>query len=160
MGKLDGNERWQSKMLLSDHIEQYEQQHNSVKNAGRATIEELTMLRDYLLLPHMVTMVEKSLADIEHSGNIMKRAYLMAGQHVLDRITKDMYRLRRELKQRNIKILGEEHNDFIVYTQINCRGYSEKFPMTRDVMRSEISLRLTKYTAEIGTLLKNEANNK
>ncbi|MBW4083512.1 hypothetical protein [Paenibacillus sp. S150] len=54
-------------------------------------MDELTMLRNYILLPYMQTMVEKSIADIEYSTNVMSQAYLMAGQHVLDQITKESF---------------------------------------------------------------------
>ncbi|MEF2964528.1 hypothetical protein V3851_01690 [Paenibacillus sp. M1] len=153
MSKLDENERWKSKMLLTEHAERYDDQHHP-HESKIITTEELTMLRDYILLPHMMTMVQKSLADVEYSTNILKRSYYMAGRYVLDSITKDLYRLRRELKQRNIKIVNEEQADLVVYYRYYCRGYEERFGMTRDVMRSEISLRLTKYTAELGALLK------
>ncbi|BBH20374.1 hypothetical protein Back11_17190 [Paenibacillus baekrokdamisoli] len=153
MSKLDGNERWKSKMLLTEHVEQYEQQHAS-KESKIITTEERTMIRDYILLPHMEKMVQKSITDVEYSTNILKRLYFLAGQKILDQIVKDLYRLRRELKKRNIKILTEEQSDLIVYHRYYCRGYEERFGMTRDVMRSEISVQLTKYSSGLATLLK------
>ncbi|MBW4083049.1 hypothetical protein [Paenibacillus sp. S150] len=153
MSKLDGNERWKSKMLLTEHVEQYEQKHSS-SESKIITAEERLMLRDYILLPYMDKMVQKSITDVEHSTNILKRLYLMAGQHILDQITKDLYRLRRELKQRNIRVLTEEQADLVVYHHYYCRGYEERFGMTRDVMRAEISLQLTKYTSDLAALLK------
>ncbi|NGM83407.1 hypothetical protein G5B47_13370 [Paenibacillus sp. 7124] len=153
MSKLDDNERWKSKMLLTEHVEQYEQQHRP--HPGKIiTAEERTMLRDCILLPYMEKMVQKSIAEIEYSTNILKRLYLAAGQYILEQIMKDLYRLRRELKQRNIRILTEEQSDLVVYHYFYCRGYKERFGMTRDVMRSEISLRLTRYTSELTGLLK------
>lgn len=170
MSKLDGNERWKSKMLLTEHVEKYDQRHAGEGAGSHApaagaqarapqerrliTLEERTMLRDYILLPHMEKMVEKSIADVEHSTNILKRGYLMAGQRILDRIVQDLYGLRRELKRRNIRILNEEQSDFVVYHRYYCRGYEDRFGMTRDVMRTEISLQLTRYTSELALLFK------
>ncbi|MNJ05393.1 hypothetical protein D3C73_1666750 [compost metagenome] len=51
-------------------------------------------------------------------------------------------------------MLEDGQEELIVYHKIFCRGYQERFGMMRDVMRTEISLRLTKYTAEIGVILK------
>ncbi|QQZ58981.1 hypothetical protein JI735_19845 [Paenibacillus sonchi] len=99
-------------------------------------------------------LVSNILKEIEHSGSILKRAYLMAGQAIQRRIMQDTYQLRKELKQRNIKVLEDGQEELIVYHKIFCRGYQERFGMMRDVMRTEISLRLTKYTAELGELLK------
>ncbi|WP_025706215.1 hypothetical protein [Paenibacillus graminis] len=153
MSKLEGNERWKTKMIMTEHVEQFEEQQ---RNAGSnmITIDERTMVRDFILLPYIDTMVGKSLKELEHSGNILKRAYSMAGQAIQRRIMQDTYRLQKELKQRNIKVLADEQDEFILYHKVFCRGYQERFGLTRDVMRTEISLRLTKYTAEIGAILK------
>lgn len=156
MSKLDGNERWKSKMLLTEHAEQYEDQHRS-QGSSIITAEERRLLRDYTLLPHMEKMVQKSISDVEYSNNLFKRLHLMVNQYILNRIIGDSYKLRRELKQRNIRILNEEQADMVVYYHYYCRGYQERFGMTRDVMRSEISLRLTKYSSELVALLKEQA---
>ena len=126
---------------------------NSDKS-GMATIEELTMLRDYILLPYMLTMVQKSVDDIERSSTLLKQLYLAAGQAIINKISKDMRDIKRELTKRNIKIVSDEHVDFIVYHRFLCRGYEDRFGMTRDVMRSEISIRLGAYVAEIGASMK------
>ena len=153
MSKLEGNERWKTKMIMTEHVEQYEEQ--QCENPDKMlTMEERTMVRDLILLPYIDTMVSKSLKEIEPSSNILKRAYLMAGQAIQRRIMQDTYRLQKELKQRNIRVLADEQEEFLVYYKIFCRGYQERFGLTRDVMRTEISLRLTKYTAELGAILK------
>ncbi|WP_440960484.1 hypothetical protein ACN6KS_22085 [Paenibacillus nitricinens] len=153
MSKLEGNERWKTKMIMTEHVEQYEEQQR-VNPDKKITMEERTMVRDLILLPYIDTMVSKSLKEIEPSSNILKRAYLMAGQAIQRRIMQDTYRLQKELKQRNIRVLADEQEEFLVYYKIFCRGYQERFGLTRDVMRTEISLRLTKYTAELGAILK------
>ncbi|OKP84834.1 hypothetical protein A3844_18800 [Paenibacillus helianthi] len=153
MSKLEGNERWKTKMIMTEHVEQYEEQQRDPVDK-LITIDERTMVRDLILLPYIDTMVGKSLKEIENSGNILKRAYLMAGQTIQRRIMQDTYQLQKELKQRNIRVLADEQEEFLVYYKIFCRGYQERFGLTRDVMRTEISLRLTKYTAELGAVLK------
>ena len=153
MNKLDGNERWKSKMLLTEHVEQYDQQH-APRQAKVTTAEERTMIRDYILLPHMEKMVQKSLSEIESMTTLLKRGYLMTGHRVLDEIMNDQYALRRELKMRNIRIVAEEQSDAVVYHRYYCRGYEEHFGMTREVMRSEISWKLARYVSELGELLK------
>ena len=153
MSKLEGNERWKTKMIMTEHVEQYEEQQR--ENPDKMiTMEERTMVRDLILLPYIDTMVSKSLKEIEPSSNILKRAYLMAGQAIQRRIMQDTYRLQKELKQRNIRVLADEQEEFLVYYKIFCRGYQERFGLTRDVMRTEISLRLTQYTTELGSILK------
>lgn len=117
---------------------------------------ELIMVRDLILLPYIDTMVTKSMKEIELSGNVLSRAYLTTGRYIQKRIIQDVYDLRRELKKRNIRVVEDMQDDFITYNIIYFRGYQERFGLTRDVMRTEISLRLTKYITEFGDLLKNE----
>ncbi|KHL94589.1 hypothetical protein QW71_17060 [Paenibacillus sp. IHB B 3415] len=153
MSKLNGNERWKTKMLMSEHVDQFEEkQEDTVRRM--ITVEERTMVRDLILLPYIDTMVSRSLKEIELSSSILKRAFVIAGQAIQRRIMQDTYQLQKELKQRNIKVLPDEQEEFLVYHRIFCRGYQERFGLTRDVMRTEISLRLTRYTAELGAALK------
>jgi len=156
VSKLEGNVRWQSKMLLTEHQEQYESR-NDPKPAGKATPEELTMVRDYVLLPHLLTILQNSLEEIQNSPNVLKRVFASITQLLMNRVTKDMYNIKRELSRRNIKILNDEQVDLVVYHRFVCRGYEDRFGIVREVMRSEISVRLTKYISEISTLLKDYA---
>jgi hypothetical protein len=95
--KLDGNERWKTKMIMTEHVEQYEGQQR--ENPDKMiTTEERTMVRDLILLPYIDTMVGKSLKELEHSSNILKRTFLMAGEAIQRLIVQDTYRLQKELK--------------------------------------------------------------
>jgi hypothetical protein len=155
MSKLEGNERWKTKMLLTDHVDQYDEEERAADSSNKMlTVEERTMIRDLILLPHIDTMVSKSLREIEHTNSILKRAFILAGEAIQQRIMQDTYRLQKELKQRNVRFIPDEQDEFVIYHKIFCRGYQDRFGMTRDVMRTEISLRLTQYTSEIGGVLK------
>lgn len=155
MSKLEGNERWKSKMLLTEHQEQYEVR-KEPKLSGHPTSEELKLIRDYVLLPHLLTMVQKNIDDVEHSSGILKRLLLAASQLLMNKITKDMYAMRRELSRRNIKVIHDEQVDLVVYHRFICRGYEERFGIIREVMRAEISVRLTKYIGEIMQMMKEQ----
>lgn len=127
----------------------------NVKTGGNIlTTEEREMVRDLILLPYIDTMVSKSLKEIERSGNVLSRSYTIAGRYIQKRIIQEVYRLRQALKQRNIKVVEDTQDDFVIYNTIYYRGYQERFGLTRDVMRTEISLRLTRYTADLGEALK------
>ena len=152
MSKLDGNGRGESKMALTEHVEQYEKR-NEIKNFNRPSTDELIMIRDFILLPHMLNMVQRAADEIKSSTNILRRHFIISTQILMDRITKDMYLLRKELTGRNIKVIAEEQVDLVIYHKIICRGYEERFGMVRDVIRAEISVRLTKYLNEMSKLL-------
>jgi len=154
MSKLDGNERWNSKMLLTEHQEQYEHR-NEHRKSGLPETEELEMLRDYILLPHLLTMLERSRADIERSANLLKPAYLAAADALLDRATQEMRQLRRELAQRRIKITGEEYDgEMVYYYSYVCRGYTDQFGIVREVMRSQLSVKLGQYIGDLAKAIR------
>ena len=116
------------------------------------------MVRDFILLPYMEKMVQRSITDMEYSANhLLKRLYLAAGHAVLMLVAKDLTRLRRELRKRNIRVVEGEQAELVVYHRCYCRGYEEIFGMTREVMRTEIGLRLSRYTAELASLLRERA---
>ncbi|RKP50047.1 hypothetical protein D7Z26_19735 [Cohnella endophytica] len=148
MTKLDGNERWKSKMLLTEHQEQYQNRHNKTLT-GRATNEELTMIRDVIMFPHMLTMSDKSLQEVRRTPNLYKRLFEQAVQLIMNKISKDLFALRRELKNRNIKVFDDETADGIIYHRYVCRGYEDKFGIVRETLRSEISVRLAQYASSV-----------
>ncbi|MCL6458581.1 MAG: hypothetical protein K6T85_11305 [Gorillibacterium sp.] len=152
MSKLDGNERWNSKMLMTEHQEQYDSRHE-IKYTG-PTPEELIMLRDYILLPHLLTMVQHNKEDIDSSSLLLKKLYQIATQVLMDRISKDIYALRREFSRRSIKVFADEQEDVVYYFKYICRGYENKFGIIREVMRAELSVKLTAYLADIYAVLK------
>jgi hypothetical protein len=157
MSKLDGNERWNSKMLLTEHQEQYEDR-NSPTQSSRPTTEEITMIRDYILMPHMMTMVQREMDKIRQNGGILKRINLILAQVLMNMISKDMYELKRKLAKANIKILNDEQEEMTIFYHFICRGYQERFGIVKDVMRAEISVRLGRYQAELARAIKGATN--
>jgi len=152
MSKLDANNRWGGKMLLTEHQEQYDLRHD-LNKTGRPTSEELEMIRDLILFPHLITMTQKSIEDIGFAKITLKGVVIRCLEVIMFRISDDYYALKRELKHRNIRVSEEETNDGILYYRYFCRGYEEKFGIVRETLRTEMSMRLTRYTADIAKLI-------
>lgn len=119
------------------------------KYSGQPTTEELTLIRDYILLPHLLTMVQRNLEDIERSGGILKKLYAQSANILMDRINKDLNEVRRQLKKANIKVHDEDYTDFRLGYPYTCRGYDGKFHIMREVLKAEISVKLTTYMGEL-----------
>ncbi|MEF2966079.1 hypothetical protein V3851_09575 [Paenibacillus sp. M1] len=124
--------------------------------AGMITMEEREMMRDYILLTHIHAMVQKSITDLKYTDNILKKTFEMCGRVIEDRVITDMKALRQTLKGNGIVIQNEEHDGFVIRYHFTCRGYQDKFSMTRDVMKAEISIKLGKYVGEIGAAIKSQ----
>jgi len=148
MSKLSGNERWKTKMLLTEHQEQYEKRDNKTLK-GRATAEELTLIRDSIMYPHMLTMCDKSLQEVKQTTNLFKMQFVKLVEMIMDKTSKEMHAVRRELKNRNIKVFDEETDDGIIYYKYSCRGYEDRFGIVRETLRTEISKRFADYSRQI-----------
>jgi len=152
MSKLEGNERWKTKMLLTEHQEQYDDR--GERHSKRMTEEEIGMVQDYLILPYMLTMVSNSIEDVKRSTSYMNRLFLAAGYKLYELIERDKRRLKRELDRRNIRVAADEQVDLVIYHRVHCRGYEDKFGMVREVMRARIRVKMTEYMREIERLLR------
>lgn len=122
---------------------------------GIVDTEDRFLVRESVVLKNLLIMIEKSGAELKTMGTLLERAYAMAQRIIEDRVLEDSKANRAALKAREIKLHDEEHNDLVIYYHFTCRGYNEKFGMTRDVLKSEISVRLGKYTSEIGAVFNN-----
>jgi hypothetical protein len=116
---------------------------------GHATTEELTMIRDYIMLPHMLTMCDKSREDAKRSGNLFANHFARIIQIVMDDITRDLAVIRKEFNKRQIKVWDDCVDDGILYSHYTCRGYQQRFGIVRETLRSEISFRLAQYASQV-----------
>ncbi|XEC96993.1 hypothetical protein AB6A23_10900 [Paenibacillus tarimensis] len=152
--KLEDNGRWESsRMMLPEHREQYLQRRRpQAGEGGKAQIPtkgELELIRDAVLLPMMLSVVDKNGREIEASSFSLKRLYMTATGVLMNRIHADLARVKKELKQRNIKVFEDERIDSGVYYHFICRGYEDKFVMLRDVVRAEMSVRIARYVRDV-----------
>jgi hypothetical protein len=153
--KLSGNGRWESsRMMLPEHRQQFldRKEGRSAPNAANPRVptkDELELIRDSVLLPMILTIAEKNRQEVERASYTFKPVFLKAMLLVMDVVTKDLARVRRELKQRNIKVIEDEQVDLVMYYRFICRGYEERFGMVREVVRAEIAVRITQYIREV-----------
>jgi len=107
------------------------------------------MIRDYIMLPHMLTICDRSLDDLRISSNIFKQQFVTMVQLIMDSITRDLTQIRREFSKRKIKVWEDETLNGILYHKYVCRGYESRFGIIRETLRSEISVRLAKYASRV-----------
>ncbi|NWL87476.1 hypothetical protein DMN77_07650 [Paenibacillus sp. 79R4] len=151
--KLEGNGRWESsRMMLPEHREQYlSRRYGQQENVKTElpTKEDLELVRDYVLLPMILTIVDKNNTEIGFTSYSLKSLYIKASQVLMARIHADLSVVRKKMKVRNIKVFQEERVDSAIHYRFICRGYEDTFAMMRDVARAEISVRISKYVSEM-----------
>lgn len=116
---------------------------------GKATPDELEIIRSVLVLNNMVIMLEKQYSDMQYSLHVLKPLYLQVTEALIVAVNRDLADSRRELRRRKIKIIDDEQNDFILYVNFICRGYEGRIGFTREVIKAQIQLRLTQYIRDV-----------
>lgn len=146
---------WKTKMLLTEHHEHYDNRGHVTPQ--QPTSEEFKMIRDYTILPHMLTMIQRNLDDLKYNKSILNSVFLVAGEEIAKKITKDLYEIRRELSKRNIRVSEGEQDDIVLNFNYTCRGYTGTFGITREESRAQISIRLGKYVSGLIRKIKEES---
>lgn len=137
-------------MLLPEHREQHNEKRTpNMNKTNFPTTEELEIIRQYVLLPIMMTIVENNCKTIETSQYPLKKLYVVASQVLINRIHDDLTLIRKKLRERNIKVFEEEKVDSAIHYRYVCRGYEDKFAMMRDLVRAEISIGISSYISRI-----------
>lgn len=152
--KLTGNGRWEaSRMMLPEHREALLERRNpeskGMRKAQLPTREELQWIRDSVLLPIMLTMIEKSGQEISLSTNTLRKLYAAATQVLMNRIHTELAAVKRELRLRKIKVFQDEREDLDLHYRYICRGYEDKFTIMRDVARAFISVKMGEHIKSI-----------
>ncbi|WP_088832760.1 hypothetical protein [Paenibacillus tyrfis] len=152
--KLAGNGRWESmRMMITEHREELEEQSHpgnlETKKAQVPTREELEMIRDSVLLPIMLTMIEKNGKEITLSVNPLRKLYAAATLALMNRVHSELAAVNRELRDRKIKIFKDDREDTDLHFRYICRGYEDRFSIMRDVARASISMKIGQHIQNI-----------
>lgn len=152
--KLEKNGLWESsRMMLPEHREALlKHRHGGAeteKPHRLPTEEELSLIRHAVILPILLTIVESNGRSIEVLSSPLKKLYLKATQALLQCIHADLMQVKKELKDRQIKIFEDDRIDGCLHYRFICRGYEHPFTMIRDVIRAELSKQITHYISMI-----------
>lgn len=153
MSKLTDNRRWESnRMFLPQHKEALNERHDPEPEIARAQVptrEELEIIRDSVLLPIMLTMIENAGKDLLLSTSSLRKLFLGATQILMSHVHSELARVNRELKARKIKVFKDEREDSDLPFRYICRGYEDKFAIMREVAKANISVKLGQHIQRI-----------
>jgi hypothetical protein len=113
------------------------------------TIEERSLIRDNVILLMMLEMIDHNRKQIDNSTNLLRPIFLSAADRLLDLVLADLKTIRMTLRKANIKWWDGEHQDFVLSYRIVCRGYEDSFAMTRDVAKTQLSVKFGEYFARV-----------
>lgn len=151
--KLNGNGRWESsRMMLPEHREQYLERKHSMEKEQEITLptqEEMELIREFIILPMLLSIVDKNCREIELSTYSLKSLYVKASQLLMTKVHSDLSEVRKKMRLKNIKVFENERIDSAIHYGFVCRGYKDNFAMMRDVARAEISMRISRYVSDL-----------
>lgn len=122
--------------------------------AQKPTEEEQEMILNSILLPMMLTMIEKNGKEFELSTNMLRKYYIAATQILMNRIYTEMVKNKNELKARQIRVFEDIRPDDDLHYKYTCRGYEYPFAIMRDVVKAKISVMMGEYVVGLLTKMK------
>lgn len=154
--KLQGNGLWESsRMMLPQHKEQALLLNDPKPPPAPEppTKKELDLMRDAIILPVALGIVEKKRRETELSSLTLKILYSAAAKILVKQIQEDVQQSKKALVEHNIRVFEDSKDSAEIVYRYVCRGYENRFVMTKDYMRSEISVRIERYVRSLASAL-------
>lgn len=160
--KLQKNGLWESsRMMLPQHKEallnrrlNLDKPAEPARPAPPPKREELELMKNYVMLSHLQTMVTKKIREIERSSETLKPLYAQAAQVLAQHIDRDLSKAGRAMLDKNIHLFAGEHDGQAITYPYTCRGHEGSFLITREYMRADMSKRLGRYTDHLVAALR------
>lgn len=111
------------------------------------TPEEIIAVRDYVILPFMLDMVEKDRQKLENDPISLRLLFEATNGKLTDKIHHDLVTVRKFLKERQIKVMELGQFGSEMRYKFWIRGYEDQFTLMKEIVRSELSIRFGKYIA-------------
>lgn len=108
--------------------------------------QEIQLIKNYIILPHVLNVFERDKNRIKDE-QIFKtyKPYVALLEQVMDGITKDLSRVRQELRKRGIKVFDGERFDKELRYEYLCRGYMREFSILLITLKSDVEIVMNHY---------------
>jgi hypothetical protein len=150
--KLEGNGLWESsRMMLPQHKEQSMPiQNNTFSRASEpVTKQEIEVIRDSIILPMALGIVEKNSREVAMSSLTLKLLFSNAAKILAKQIRADAQKSKKALVDRDISVTQESKDDSELIYRYVCRGHEDRFVMTKEFVRAEIGVRIGRYAKSL-----------
>jgi hypothetical protein len=106
---------------------------------------ELEMLREFILLPIVLTVLERDKKVIEKSELKTKYPYIEAINTAMRRITKELGKINEQMQRKNLRVPKQVQTDFGIECIFWRKGQTDIFQMNWDLVRAETEIRMIAY---------------
>lgn len=116
-----------------------------MNQAPLVTEEDLQLVKEYILLPILLDVLEKDIAAIQSVKLNMGGIYEESLRQAQGQIITDLTLLRNNLRKRGIKVYEQQHTKLFLEARYLCRGYQHKFSMLWNLVTAEQQRYLNMY---------------
>ncbi|OXM85829.1 hypothetical protein [Paenibacillus rigui] len=115
--------------------------------------EELNVIRDYILLPIVISIVNKNRMEIACSEYTLKALYAATASVLIHEMRKDLERVRLQLKELNISVIDthQKKEGIYIHYPYLFDGRRGQFTISKDMAKLEIKSRLNHYIRKVFT---------
>jgi hypothetical protein len=116
-----------------------------MNNPPLLTKEELQMVKEAVLYPVMLDVIENDINKVRKMNLKLTLLLVISLQKIQKQILKDNRVLKRELKERGIRIYEERRTSLGIEAEYKCRGYHHKLSLLWSVIRADILRMISHY---------------
>ncbi|CAM4418192.1 hypothetical protein U9M73_08690 [Paenibacillus phoenicis] len=109
------------------------------------TEEDLQLVKEYILLPVLLNVLERDMKALGTVKLKMDVVYVRALRTAQDLITADLTLLRKKMRDRGIKVFEQQRTELGIEARYLCRGYQHRFSMLWSLVKAELNQYLSKY---------------
>ncbi|RXZ77006.1 hypothetical protein EBB07_32450 [Paenibacillaceae bacterium] len=116
-----------------------------MKQAPLETEEDLQLVKEYMLLPVLLDVLERDIRILGAAGLRMDAIYEQVLRRAQDRIIADVALFRKHLRERGIKVYVQQRTKLSLDARYLCRGYHHNFSMLWSLVKAELDRKLSLY---------------
>jgi hypothetical protein len=109
------------------------------------TPEDLQLIKDNILLPLILSELEWNSKTIDQTSFKMKEFYLSFVESAMNRVTLDLTKTNKGMRDRGIKIYEQDRTEIEIRCRYVCRGYHDRFSMLWGFVKAEMEIKLSYY---------------
>ncbi|MCR8843062.1 hypothetical protein NQ117_05170 [Paenibacillus sp. SC116] len=110
------------------------------------TEEELALVKSYVLLPMVLTVLDRDAKLIANAGLLRSpEPYVDAITNAMNRVSEDLRDVRRQFRSRGIKVFEEVREVKSVNVRYLCRGYEHSMTLLWELVGKDVKERIREY---------------
>jgi len=112
------------------------------------TEEETELVKRSIILPIVLDVLAHDIRVLQGSRAKMNRLYIRQLHALQDRVSLELFHVRRQLRRAGIKVFRQERARLGLAAEYLCRGYRHSFTMLWGVVRAEVETELGRFMGE------------